>query len=231
MNGLSKETIVSEEVAFKEKLEDLKAQIIQLYEVLPSLKQCPQLSNLLQELYELREGLNQLEQGLLQSHLKCCISPGIKIPKEVALAVSKLSAKRHGAIIAIEQEKNLDDYFPDGVIIDAVVSAAILENIFHPGSQLHDGAVLIQKARIVKAGCLLPFAPHPLGLEVLGRGTRHRAAVGLSQVSDALVIVVSEEKGWISLALGGQLYPNLGTFALLQKLGSGSEEMDQSAIG
>jgi uncharacterized protein (TIGR00159 family) len=218
MNPLNKENSLLEEEAFKEILEELKRRIGHLSEIIPSLKQCSHLSNHLQEVFELREGLNQIEQGLLNSHLRCCISPSIKIPGEVVLSVSKLSAKRHGAIIAIEQEDNLDDYLQGGVIIDAVVSASILESIFYPGSQLHDGAVFIRNKRVIKAGCLLPFAPTPSELETLGLGTRHQAAVGLSQVSDALVIVVSEERGWISLALRGRLYPNIGTSALLQKL-------------
>ena len=220
INPLNNENKLSEGEAFKQKLEDLNRRLVHLYEILPCSKQCSHLSNHLQEVFELREGLNKLEQGLLQTHLKCCISPSIKIPGGIVLAVSKLSAKRHGAIIVIEQEDNLDDYLQGGVIIDAVVSAAILESISYPGSQLHDGAVFIRNARVIKAGCLLPFAPIPSGLEALGLGTRHQAAVGLSQVSDALVIVVSEEKGWISLALRGQLYPNIGTAALLQKLGN-----------
>lgn len=208
------------EEEFKKKLEELKRRINHLYEIIPSLKQCSHLSDHLQEVFELREGLNQLEQGLLQTHLRCCISPSIKIPGEVVLSVSKLSARRHGSIIAVEQEDSLDDFFQGGVIIDAVVSAPILESIFYPGSQLHNGAVFIRNTRVMKAGCLLPFAPRPSELEALGLGTRHQAAVGLSQVSDALVIVVSEEKGWISLALRGRLYPNIGTSALLQKLGN-----------
>jgi DNA integrity scanning protein DisA with diadenylate cyclase activity len=118
----------------------------------------------------------------------------------------------------IEQVDALDVYLRGGVTIDAVVSAPLLESIFYPGNQLHDGAVLIRDMRVVKAGCLLPFAPIPAGLEPLGLGTRHQAAVGLSRVSDALVVVVSEEKGWISLALRGQLYPNIGTVAFLKNL-------------
>ena len=220
VNPLKNEDKLIEEKAFKEKLKELKRRIGHLYEIIPSLKQCSHLSDHLQEVFELREGLYQIEQGLLQTHLRCCISPSLKIPGEVVLAVSKLSARRHGSIIAVEQEDNLDDYFQGGVIIDAVVSAPILESIFYPGSQLHDGAVFIRNTRVIKAGCLLPFAPAPSGLEALGLGTRHQAAVGLSQVSDALVIVVSEEKGWISLALRGRLYPNIGTLALLQKLGN-----------
>jgi len=224
MNLSNNENMLSEEAALKKKLEDLRCRIIELCQILPRLKQCAHLSNLLQEVFKLREGLNLLEQGLLQTHLKCCISPGIKVPEEVVLAVSKLSAKHHGAIIVIEQENNLYDYLQGGVIIDAVVSAPVLESIFYPGSQLHDGAVFIRNGRIEKAGCFIRIAHSPSGLEALNLGTRHRAAVGLSQASDAVIIVVSEEKGWISLALRGQLYPNMGTFALLKSLGNGLEE-------
>ncbi|MGD2097624.1 MAG: diadenylate cyclase [Desulfobacterales bacterium] len=206
------------EQAFKDKLEELNHRIVHLYEIVPKLKQCARLTDHLQDVFEIREGLNQLEQGLLQHHLRCCISPNIKIPGEVVVAVSRLSARRHGAIIAIEQEDHLDDYLCAGVIIDAVVGAPLLESIFYPGSELHDGAVFIRNTRLIKAGCLLPFAPTGSGVEALGLGTRHQAAVGLSQVSDALIIVVSEEKGWISLALQGRLYPNIGTSALLRKL-------------
>jgi uncharacterized protein (TIGR00159 family) len=221
MNQASKDSLLIQEETVQEKIETLKDQVTRLYKTLPCTRQCSQLSNILQKLYELREGINQLEQGLLRSHLKCCISPNIKIPSKVVLAVSKLSAKRHGAIIVIEQQTKLDDCVQNGVSIEAVVSAPILENIFFPGSPLHDGAVLIRDTLIHRANCVLPLAPPSQELEKLDLGTRHRAAIGLSQVSDALVIVVSEEKGWISLALRGQLYPNLGTFALLEKLGKG----------
>ncbi|MGD2036615.1 MAG: diadenylate cyclase [Desulfobacterales bacterium] len=219
MNPSSYENRLVEEKRFKKKLTELKSRLDHLYEIIPYLKQCSHFNNHLQEVFELREGLNQLELGFLQAHFKCCIDPGIKIPGEVVLSVSRLSAKRHGAIIVFEQTDNLDDFLQGGVIIDAVVSAPLLEGIFYPGSELHDGAVFIRKKRVVKAGCLLPFAPTASGLEALGLGTRHQAALRLSQVSDALVIVVSEQKGWISLALRGQLFPNIGTSALLQKLG------------
>jgi DNA integrity scanning protein DisA with diadenylate cyclase activity len=225
MNSSSIENRLIEEEGFKEKLADLKSRLDHLYEIVPYLKQCSHFNSHLQEIFELREGLNQLELGFLQAHFKCCIDPGIKIPGEVVLSVSKLSAKRHGAIIVFEQTDNLDDYLQGGVIIDAVVSAPLLEGIFYPGSQLHDGAVFIRNKRVVKAGCLLPFAPTAYGLEVLGLGTRHQAALRLSQVSDALVIVVSEEKGWISLALRRQLFPNIGTSALLRKLAEPKSEV------
>ena len=218
MNGLNDEYLSSEEKAVKEQLEELKSRVTLLHNDISGLKQCSRLSDLLQKMYEIRVGLNQLEQDLLQTHLKCCISPNIKVPGEVVLALYKLSEKRHGVIIVLEHEDNLDEHLQGGVIIDAAVGAPILENIFFPGSPLHDGAVVIRGSNIRKASALLPLAPHTSELEALGLGSRHRAALGLSQVSDALIIVVSEEKGWISIALKGQLYPNLGTFALLEKL-------------
>ena len=219
MNRFNNENISNGEEAIKEKLEELKYQITQLNLDLPCFKQCSRLSHLLQKMYEIREGLNQLEQGLLQNHLRCCISSSIKVPEEVIIAVSNLSTKRYGAIIVIEREKNLDTLLQGGVTVDAAMSSAILENIFFPGSPLHDGAVLIRNAHIKKANCVLPLAPHTSELDALGLATRHRAALGLSQVSDALVIVISEEKGWISLTFQGQFYPNVGTFAFLEKLG------------
>jgi diadenylate cyclase len=221
VNGQNDESVSSEEEAIKEQLEGLRSRVFQLHDDIPCLKQCARLGDLLQKMYEIRVGLNQLEQDLLQTHLKCCISPKIKVPGEVVLALSKLSKKRHGAIIVMEHEDNLDEHLQGGVVIDAAVSAPILENIFYPGSPLHDGAMIIRDSKIRKVNVLLPLEPHTSELEALGLGSRHRAALGLSQVSDALIIVVSEEKGWISMALQGQLYPNLGTFALLEKLGDG----------
>jgi len=227
VNALNDEHLLSEEATIKQKLEELKSRVTQLHNDIPCLKQCSRLSDLLQKMYEIRVGLNQLEQDLLQTHLKCCISPNIKVPAEVVSALSELSKKRHGAIIAIEHKDNLDEHLQGGVIIDAALSALILENIFYPGSPLHDGAVIIRDSIIRKASVLLPLAPHTSELEALGLGSRHRAGLGLSQASDALIIVVSEEKGWISMAFRGQLYPNLGTFALLEKSGTSKDEENQ----
>ncbi|MBW1768400.1 MAG: DNA integrity scanning protein DisA nucleotide-binding domain protein [Deltaproteobacteria bacterium] len=224
MSDSSNKKMLDEEEALKEKLEYLKCQIDELHSDLPYLKQCSRLSHLLQKVYEIHEGLNRLEQGLLHTHLRCCISPTTIIPGEVVCAVSNLSAKHHGAIIVVEQEDNLVEFLQGGVDIEAAVNASVLENIFFPGSPLHDGAVIIKNSRILKAGTFLPLAPHAPGLGAIGLGTRHRAALGISQVSDALVIVVSEEKGWISMALKGQFYPNLGTYALLERLGEHDAE-------
>ena len=85
-----------------------------------------------------------------------------------------------------------------GAIVDAVENVPILETIFYPGSPLHDGAVVIRKDRILNAGCVLPLTSQSIEMKALGLGTRHRAALGISQLCDALVSVISEEKGWIS---------------------------------
>lgn len=206
-----------------DQMETVKSSINDIHSDVPCVAENMALSILLQKLYEIREGLNQLEKDLLQTHLKCSISPGIHVPGPVILALSSLSEKRHGAIIAIANEDNLDDLLEGGIQIDAPISVTLLENLFYPGSPLHDGAVIIRNRRIQRAGVLLPLAPHSADIDRLGLASRHRAALGLSRASDALVIVVSEEKGWISMALKDQLYPNLGTFALLENL-SGSRE-------
>jgi len=212
MNILDNIGILSDEKTIQSKFEDLKFRAVNLYEVLSWVAQCSHMGELLQKIYEIREELAEVEQGLLAHHLTCCIVPKINIPGEVILAVSNLVAKRHGAIIVLERDKNVEEYLQGGVGLNAFISAAILENIFYPGSPLHDGAVLIRDSNIIKANCVLPLASDDRELKKLHLGTRHRAALGLSLVSDALIIVASEERGWISVALDGQFYPNLGAF-------------------
>ena len=224
MRSEDEEPISEERLLIMEQLEALKVSVMQIQADIPCLEEPSLLSSLLQKMYEIREGLNQLEKALLQNHLKCRISPNIRVPGAVILALSKLSEKRHGAIIVMAHEDNLDDLIQGGTAIDAPVSAPLLENLFYPGSPLHDGAVIIRDGRIERAGVLLPLAPHSPEMDRLGLASRHRAAMGISRASDALVIVVSEEKGWISMVLKDRLYPNLGTFALLEKLGDAREK-------
>jgi diadenylate cyclase len=131
-------------------------------------------------------------------------SLGEKI-EDLFLAVDYLSQKKIGALIALEKEISLKVYADRGTRLDALLSKDLLVNIFFPHSPLHDGAVIVQGNKILGAGCLLPLpASHNLGEEFLAR-TRHLAALGLSQETDAAVIVVSEETGTISLALKGKL--------------------------
>lgn len=120
-------------------------------------------------------------------------------------AVDYLSQKKIGALVAVEKEISLKVYADRGTKLDALLTKDLLVNIFFPHSPLHDGAVILQGNKILAAGCLLPLpATHSLGEEFLAR-TRHLAALGLSQETDAAIIVVSEETGSISLATKGQL--------------------------
>jgi diadenylate cyclase len=130
-----------------------------------------------------------------------------EIGDEVAEAVERLSRSGIGAIIAIEREVSLDEYIQSGSEMQAKVSADLLATIFTPYSPLHDGAVLVRGDTIVAAGCILPLSQKPLLDRSLG--TRHRAALGLSDESDAIVIVVSEERGTISIAERGRLFRDL----------------------
>lgn len=126
---------------------------------------------------------------------------------EITRAAASMSETKTGALIVIERETKLGDVIRTGTLIDAEVSAPLLENIFVPNTPLHDGAVIIRGERIHTAGCFLPLTSNSnLSREL---GTRHRAALGISEASDALVIVVSEETGKISIALNGTLTRNL----------------------
>ncbi|AWZ49761.1 diadenylate cyclase CdaA [Hathewaya limosa] len=125
---------------------------------------------------------------------------------EIVTAVENLSYTRTGALIVIEQRTGLAEIINTGTKLDAIVSSALLENIFVVNTPLHDGATIIRNNRIVSSGCFLPLTDNNKLNKKLG--TRHRAGIGLSEASDALVIIVSEETGTISLALNGKLLRN-----------------------
>jgi diadenylate cyclase len=127
-----------------------------------------------------------------------------------------LAKQRVGGLIAIEREIGLRNFVESGIPIDAAVSYDLLTTIFQPGTPLHDGAVIIQEDRIAAASCFLPLAVHPKLDRDLG--TRHRAAIGLTEESDAVAVVVSEERGEISLSLQGRLYRGLSTDDLRTRL-------------
>lgn len=126
-----------------------------------------------------------------------------KTIEAIVEAVYAMGAVKTGALIVVEQAIHLTEYENTGIELDCVVSSQVLLNIFEINTPLHDGAVIIRGNRIVSATCYLPLSDN-MGLSK-DLGTRHRAAVGLSEVSDALVIIVSEESGKVSVALGGQL--------------------------
>lgn len=133
----------------------------------------------------------------------------------ISKAVSNMSEQKVGALIVIEGTSALEDIVSSGSRVDSAVTTPVIENIFFPKAPLHDGAVLIRDNRIHSAGCILPLTNSALSLEL---GTRHRAAVGMSESSDALIIVVSEETGGISIAQGGILERDITLGELLAAL-------------
>jgi len=126
-----------------------------------------------------------------------------QVVEEVVKAVSQLANARIGALIALENEIGLGEYIDGGTGIGALVSRELIVSIFVPGSPVHDGALIVQHGRVAAAGCLLPLTTNPNVSRTLG--TRHRAAIGLTEETDAVVLVVSEEDGTISLVHGGKI--------------------------
>lgn len=180
---------------------------------------------LLARLAQLRDTLDEVERSLQEKHLTCCVFPQLQGAGEVIKAIYQLSANRIGALIAVEREMSLEDYARNGTLLNAQLSALLLLSLFYPGNPLHDGAVIIRRDKVLVAGCILPVSATHGPFTVKGLGTRHLAAVGLSQVSDAIVFVVSEQTGKISMALGGQLFhdhpkvPVNSTSSLIHSLG------------
>lgn len=126
-----------------------------------------------------------------------------KIVPRLLRAIARMSKEKIGALIAIERDSNLAELSDNGITIDAELNSYLIESIFYPKSALHDGGVVVRDDRIVAASCLFPLSQNP---EIDKRlGTRHRAALGLSEETDAFVLIVSEETGKISTASGGKL--------------------------
>jgi diadenylate cyclase len=138
--------------------------------------------------------------------------------EELIVASGLLSAKRIGAIIAIERQVGLRNYIEGGIPLDAVLTYDLLASIFQPSSPLHDGAVIVQSDRIAAAACFLPLTVNPRLSKELG--SRHRAAIGLTEENDAVAIVVSEETGGVSLVVDGEIERNLSPDALRARLRS-----------
>ena len=159
---------------------------------------------------ELRKALEQLGKGRFVTLFSTAEQENEKLSMhtidEVVTAARKMSEARTGALMILEQDVALGDLIATGIPIDAAVSMQLLVNIFEDKTPLHDGAVIICQNRITAATCILPLTQTEVASEL---GTRHRAAIGASEVSDAYCLVVSEESGAISIAKGGMLYRNL----------------------
>jgi len=153
---------------------------------------------------DIRRALARVGRGFFPSF---SAEQELQVVEEVVRAAGTLSQRRHGALILLERESNLGDLIEAGVAVDAQVSKDLLVSIFQPSSPMHDGAVVIQEGRVSSAGCILPLTLRtdlPEGL-----GTRHRAAFGITEETDALVVVVSEETAKISVVLGGEMLQGL----------------------
>ena len=139
-----------------------------------------------------------------------------EVVRNIAAAADDMAESRTGALIVIERGTRLGEYMNSGTPLDANVTAELLKNIFVPNTPLHDGAVIIRDNKIITAGCVLPLTANTnLSSEL---GTRHRAALGLSETSDAVIVVVSEETGKISIAMNGSLTRNLNEASLSKAL-------------
>lgn len=166
---------------------------------------------------ELRKALEQIGRGTLieSTRLDSYASNKLTV-EEIVQCLMSLSRRRVGALIVFEQKIGLKDVMEGGTRIDATISAPLLENIFEPNTPLHDGAVVIQGDRVAAAACILTLS-EGRGIS-RDLGTRHRAAIGISEITDAMVLIVSEETGIVSMAKGGKLTRHLDAASLNQIL-------------
>lgn len=146
-----------------------------------------------------------IEMNAAAFYLNCYLSSFTEKYSELSICIQNMSVRRHGGLIVIERNDSLESFIHQGIHIGAELSHSLLESIFYPGNPLHDGAVLVRFNQIVSAANVLPLSDKIAGDKKVG--TRHRAALGLTEQSDALVLVVSEETGNVSFAINGILYP------------------------
>ena len=163
---------------------------------------------------ELRRALERI--GRFRLNITQKDTPSFEIVRQISMAVENMSRKKIGALIVLERNTKLEDYVSTGTILDAEISDALIENVFEPKTPLHDGAMIVRDERIYAAACVLPLFDDPNISRELG--TRHRASLGVSTVSDSITIVVSEETGIVSYAHDGRLVRNLDHDSLIELL-------------
>ncbi|ALV22612.1 MULTISPECIES: diadenylate cyclase CdaA [Carnobacterium] len=156
---------------------------------------------------ELRRGLEHLGRGSFFKNNQRKIDPAKKMIQQIDQAVQYMAKRRIGALISIQMETGLEEYISTGIALDADISGELLINIFIPNTPLHDGAVIIKNHKIAAAAGYLPLSESSLIPKDLG--TRHRAAIGLSEVTDAITVIVSEETGGVSISHRGDLLREL----------------------
>jgi uncharacterized protein (TIGR00159 family) len=160
---------------------------------------------------DIRRALTEVGRGSFFSGLKERSSSS-SLVEELTRATMWLAGRRVGALIVLEREIGLNDYMEAGTPVDAAMSKELVESIFQPTAPMHDGALVIRRGRIAAAGCILPLSTNPDVTKTLG--TRHRAALGLTEETDAVVIVVSEEEGTASLVQEGRITRGMNADAL-----------------
>lgn len=187
-------------ITMKKDLKQISMQIEHILQVFDQEHQC-----FLGEFQAISDTLADVQSRAASFYLNCYLSPFTNKYPELSTCVRNLSERHHGALIIVERKDPLDPLMQSGTPIRAEINSALLESIFYPGNPLHDGAVLIRADQIISAKNILPLSH---STELAARlGTRHRAALGLSESSDAIVLVVSEETGTASFAIQGHLYP------------------------
>ena len=186
---------------------------------------------------EIRNILEQIGKGTARKNFKTIVHPGVAVElagiqdciESTIQACSDLSDTRTGALIVFENETLLGNVIDSGTLLNAKPSKALIKNVFYPKTPLHDGAMVIRNGKILAAGCILPLTKKLVSSSL---GTRHRAGIGLTEESDALVVIVSEETGAISVAKGGILqkdvsYGDLRDILTTQFIPSGSSDDDK----
>lgn len=166
---------------------------------------------------EIRRGLERLGRTpFFNGHGESAHAQSVKMVQELDKAIQYMSKRRIGALITIQQDTGLDDYIETGIKLDADITGELLINIFIPNTPLHDGAVIINNNRIAVAAAYLPLSDNTMIPKRLG--TRHRAAVGISEVTDAVTIVVSEETGGVTITRNGRFLVDLSRDEYLKYL-------------
>lgn len=167
---------------------------------------------------ELRRALEQLGRGQMFAITRSELAPGdiVRVIDEIIAALVACAKTKTGALIVLERDTGLNDYIETGVLLDAAITQEFLVNVFVPNTPLHDGAAIVRGDRVAAAACFLPLTDNPYISTSLG--TRHRAGIGISEVSDAISLIVSEETGIISLARNGKLVRSLDEKQLRESL-------------
>ncbi|GBF76107.1 membrane protein [Paenibacillus sp. 598K] len=165
---------------------------------------------------ELRRALEQIGRGKLFGRTTVLDEDLNARIGEVIKTVNYCASRSIGALIVFERETGLNDYIESGTVMESRVSSQLLSNLFVPNSPLHDGAVIIRGNQIMAAACYLPLSENPFISKELG--TRHRAGIGVTEVSDAISVIVSEETGQVSLAIGGMIVRDIKEESLIAKL-------------